>query len=107
MDDMNRDSNEDETREHVFAALSRHKHVLSERYGLASLGVFGSVARGDAGPASDVDIVFTTDSPNLFRTVQMKQELERLLSRPVDVVRLRENMNPRLRTRILREARYV
>jgi predicted nucleotidyltransferase len=37
----------------------------------------------------------------------MRAELERLLARPVDVVRLRERMNRRLRQRILQEARYV
>ena len=54
-----------------------------------------------------MDVVFETSEPNLFRTSRMKQELEELLSRRVDVVRLRERMNPRLKQRILRETRYV
>ncbi|HOT36688.1 MAG TPA: nucleotidyltransferase family protein [Candidatus Latescibacteria bacterium] len=108
MSAMNQDREGDLlTGEQVFAVLSRHKNALAERYGVNSLGVFGSMARGDSGPSSDVDIVFTTDSPNLFRSVRMKLELERLLRRPVDIVRLRDNMNPRLKARILREARYV
>jgi len=37
----------------------------------------------------------------------MKQELEELLARRADVVRLRKQMNPRLKRRILRETRYV
>ena len=32
---------------------------LCERYGIASLEVFGSVARGDAGPDSDIDLLFS------------------------------------------------
>ncbi len=93
--------------EEVLEILRRHKAELAARYGVTALGVFGSVARGDAGTDSDVDIVFTTDAPNLFRTASMRQELERLLACPVDVVRLREQMNPRLRERIMREARYA
>ena len=71
------------------------------------LGVFGSVARDEADDQSDVDIVYETDSPNLFRAVRMKQELEALLRRRVDVVRWRERLNPRLKARIAREAVYV
>jgi hypothetical protein len=55
----------------------------------------------------DVDIVFETNEPNLFRTARMRAELESLLARPVDVVRLRERMNRHLRQCILQEARYV
>jgi uncharacterized protein len=91
----------------VLDILARHKAELTDRYGITSLGVFGSVARDEADEASDVDIVFETDSPNLFRTVRMKQQLEKLLSRHVDVVRWRERLDPRLKARIAREARYV
>ncbi len=38
-----------------------------------------------------------------FATMHLKQELEALLHRPVDLVRLRERMNPALRQAILRE----
>ena len=71
------------------------------------LGVFGSVARDEAGAESDVDIVFETDAPNLFRTAHLREELEQWLARPVDIVRLRPTMNSALRERILLEARYV
>lgn len=51
--------------------------------------------------------VFETGAPNLFRTVRMKEALESVFAKHVDVVRLRANMNPRLKARILREAKYV
>jgi uncharacterized protein len=94
-------------RSEVLDILGRHKAEFAERYGITSLGVFGSVARDDAGPQSDVDIVFQTDSPNLYRTVHLKRDLESLLQRRVDVVRWRERINPRLKARIAREAVYV
>ena len=95
------------TTKDVLARLRAFKESRQAEYGLSSLGVFGSFARGQAQEESDVDIVFETSEPNLFRTSRMKQELEELLARRVDVVRLREQMNPRLKRRILREARYV
>ncbi len=76
-------------------------------YGLTLLGVFGSFARGEAQSDSDVDVVFDTDTPNLFLTAMMKQDLEELLGRPVDVLQLRGLTNPRLKARIEEEAVYV
>jgi predicted nucleotidyltransferase len=40
-------------------------------------------------PESDVDILFDTDAPNLFMTAMMKQDLEKLLGRPVDLLQVR------------------
>ncbi|PTL36631.1 hypothetical protein CLG94_02830 [Candidatus Methylomirabilis limnetica] len=53
------------------------------------------------------DVVFQTDRPDLFITAMLKQDLEAFLNHPVDVVRLRDTMNPRLKARIEREAIYV
>nr|VFJ47122.1 MAG: hypothetical protein BECKFM1743A_GA0114220_100449 [Candidatus Kentron sp. FM]VFJ47640.1 MAG: hypothetical protein BECKFM1743C_GA0114222_100488 [Candidatus Kentron sp. FM]VFK07654.1 MAG: hypothetical protein BECKFM1743B_GA0114221_100478 [Candidatus Kentron sp. FM] len=78
-----------------------------EAYCLNALGYFGSYARNEATPESDVDIVFETDAPNLFRTARMREELVNILGRPVDVVRLRNTMNPRMKARIEKDAVYV
>lgn len=95
------------TTEEILARLKVFKEQHQDEYSLISLGVFGSFACGQANEDSDVDIVFETSKPNLFRTSRMRQELENILNRPVDVVRLRERMNPRLKQHILRGARYV
>jgi predicted nucleotidyltransferase len=94
-------------RNEVLETLGRHKAEFAERYGITSLGIFGSVARDEADEESDVDIVYETNSPNLYRTVRMKQELEAILRRRVDVVRWRDRIDPRLKARIAREAVYV
>ena len=95
------------TREEILARLAQFKQQRKAEYGLTSLGIFGSYARGEASDNSDIDVVFETNSPNLFQTARMHQELERLLSRQVDVIQLREHMNPRLKQVILRDAKYV
>ncbi len=94
-------------RSEVLEVLGRCKAEFADRYGVTSLGVFGSVARDDASEDSDVDVVFETSTPHLFRTVRMKREFEALLRRRVDVVRWRERISPRLKARIAREAVYV
>jgi len=94
-------------RDDILAVLHQFKQDYAEQYSILKIGVFGSIARDEAREDSDVDIVFETNEPNLFRTASMKAELENLLARRVDVVRLRKRMNPHLKQRILREARFV
>ena len=87
--------------------LVAFKRRHGEQYKLRALGYFGSYARGAATPGSDVDILFDTDAPNLFMTSMMKQDLEKFLGRPVDVLQVRGLTNQRLKERIEREAVYV
>ncbi|WP_218149045.1 nucleotidyltransferase family protein [Ectothiorhodospira mobilis] len=94
-------------RDEVLAILQQFKDRRGERYGITRIGLFGSVARGDSGPDSDIDVVYETDAPNLFRASHMRQELEEWMGCHVDVIRLRARMNPRLKARIQNEARYV
>ncbi len=66
-------------REAVVAAAARH--------GLSNVRVFGSVARGEDGPDSDVDLlVDLAPEMSLFDLGRAEVELERILERPVDVV---------------------
>ena len=95
------------TCEPLLAKLRAFKQRRGDEYRLESLGVFGSFARGEATDDSDVDIVFETSAPNLFRTARMRQELEEFLGRHVDVLQLRGLTNPRLKARVEREAVYV
>lgn len=67
------------------------------------LQCYGSVARGDARPYSDVDVWVRLDPLFPDVLVHLKQELEKLLSTSVEVVRLRERMNPSLKQRIRHE----
>ncbi len=94
-------------KEKVLAILRQFKREYAKEYHLLSLGVFGSVARDEAASESDVDIVFETDRPNLFRTASMKAELENLLAHDVDLIRLREKMDESLKKEIQKEALYV
>ena len=89
------------------ALLSAFKQQHGTEYSLRALGYFGSYAHNTATPDSDVDIVFETDNPNLFLPAMMKQDLEAVLGKPVDVLHLRGLTNSRLKARIEQEAVYV
>ena len=95
------------TRDEALAILKRFKERHGAEYGLTAIGLFGSLARDAATEDSDIDVVFQTERPNLFRASRMRQELETMMGRRVDIVRLRDRMNPHLKQRILRDARYA
>lgn len=94
-------------REDVLSRVRSCKGGFARRYGVTRLGIFGSVAKGENLPGSDVDIVVELEKPDLFYLVHIKQELEEVLHCPVDVVHYREKMNSFLKDRILQEAVYV
>ncbi len=81
-------------KEEVLAQLRVFKHNHAEDFGILEIGVFGSIARDGAEPDSDVNIRVRTRTPNPFTLVGIKETMEAILHVPVDVVRLREHMNP-------------
>src|SRR2546421_401298 len=85
------------------ARLSEHRAEL-ERFGVRSLDLFGSVARGDSGPGSDVDLLVEFDKPvGLFHFFRVQRRLEAILGRPVDLV-MKDAIKRQLRARILAES---
>lgn len=79
--------------------------ALARRYGAVRVRLFGSVARGDAGPASDIDLLVRMRADrSFFDFVSLWQDLEAALGRRVDLVS-EGGLSPYLRGRILKEAR--
>jgi predicted nucleotidyltransferase len=74
------------------------------RLGVRSLALFGSAARDEATPTSDIDLLVDFARPvGLFGFLRVKQHLEHLLGREVDLV-TRDALKPQLREAILRDA---
>ncbi len=95
------------TRLEAIKILKEFKETHAEKYGILLMGVFGSVARDQATEKSDVDIFLKTKTPDPFNIVHIKEELEEKLRQHVDIVRLRDRMNPSLKSRIEKDAVYV
>lgn len=89
--------------EGILAALRDFKRDRGDALGILALGIFGSFARGSATAASDLDVYVRTTTPNPYLLVHIKDDLECRVHRKVDIVRLRERMNPSLKARIERE----
>lgn len=79
-------------------------HSLAAKHGAGNLRIFGSVARGDARPDSDVDLLIDIVGPTTpWFPGGLLVDLERVLSRRVDVV-IERSLNPVIRADVLRDA---
>ncbi|MBR1368703.1 nucleotidyltransferase [Methanocalculus chunghsingensis] len=92
----------------VLDLLRRHESVLKERFGIARIGIFGSFARGEERPLSDIDIlVFFEEGKKTFDNFMgVKLYLEDLFGRKVDLV-TEAALKPLIRDPILRDVIYA
>jgi len=81
--------------------------ALASRHHASNVRVFGSVARGEDRADSDVDMLVSfSQGGSLLDLVALKEDLEGLLGKRVDIV-TDGGLSPYLRDRILAEARPV
>ena len=77
---------------------------IATRRGASNIRVFGSVARGDADPKSDIDLLVDLEpGRSLFDLGGLLMDLQDLLGHKVDVVTER-GLRERIRERVLKEA---
>ena len=79
--------------------------ALCRRFGIARLDVFGSVARGEDGPGSDVDLLYELAQGRAlgWEIEDLSQDLADLFGRPVDLVS-RKALHPLIRDQVLADA---
>jgi len=92
----------DMTRDEILATVRAHDSELRDLH-VRELALFGSYARGDAAADSDVDFVVEFDEKSFDNYMGVRELLERLLARKIDLV-LTSAIKPRLKDRILGEA---
>lgn len=86
----------------ILRIIDEHRADLYD-LGVRELALFGSYARGDASADSDIDILVDFHQKSFERYMAVKERLEDLLQRRVDLV-LKSAVKPRLKETILREA---
>ena len=90
-------------REEILRLLRQHKPAARERFGVARLSIFGSMARGNAAAASDLDVLVQFDGPaTSARFFGLQFWLEDLAGRTVDLV-TEKALRPELRLYVERD----
>ena len=91
------------TLEQILDTLKRHLPDFEEAYSVKRLGVFGSYARGESLPKSDLDLLVEFDrAPTMFEFVRLERSLATLLGVKVDLV-MKTALKPEIGKRILSE----
>ena len=91
-------------KEDVLKKLAENLSEIQERFDVETIGIFGSVSRGEDTPDSDVDVLyrFTNGSLPLREFIAFKDYLELLFGRAVDLVSL-DFVEPMIQPYVMKE----
>lgn len=95
------------TKDECISLLKKYMNILKDKYGITSLSLFGSTARGEQTANSDIDLFVDTKTANPFLLMDAKEFLENEIGSSVDIVRNHQNLNPRLKKRILKDGIFI
>ena len=91
----------------IIAILKKFKAESASKYGITSLGLFGSFARNQQRETSDVDVFVTLKESDFFVLERIKEELESLIHSNIDIVNYRDSLRKSFKQNILNDAIYV
>ncbi len=96
---------------HTFAELKgplqKLYPELKRKYGVTSLGVFGSYVRAEQQTGSDLDLLVSFEEPpSLFQFIELENLISDTLSVKVDLV-MEEAVKPNIKKRILEEVQFL
>jgi len=91
----------------ILEFLKKYYQEKKELYHIKKLGIFGSYAKNQANDSSDIDIVVDLEKASMFNLVAIKEDIKEYFKKDVDIVQIRDKMNPLLKKRIQKEAIYV
>ena len=93
--------------EEIKQAIQAHAEVMSEKYNVRTMGVFGSYVRGEQNKKSDVDILVEFNEPiGFFKFLELEEYLGSITGRKIDLVS-KKALKPRIGKRILEEAVFL
>lgn len=88
------------TKEEYLADLRLFKEKFAAKYGIRSIGIFGSVARGEHRDDSDLDVFVELEEPDFYTMHDIRDALQQICGCKVDLLRLREGLRELLIKRI-------
>lgn len=94
-------------RDQALAILRQEKPWLMERYGVTAIGLYGSTARDEAGPDSDVDVIVRLQRPDVFGLVHIREALTEAFGVEVDLIYEHKYLRPFFLQRLRRDGIYV
>ncbi len=93
----------------ILSYLKDNRDRLLNDYHLTKIGLFGSMARGENGDSSDIDLAieFEPDTPDIYSLkLKLKEEIQSRFGRQVDICRIKY-IKPVFKKHIQSEIKYV
>ena len=87
----------------IIEILRDYKARSAEKYGIETLGLFGSVARGEQNEKSDIDVFIKLRKTSYYTLMDIKDDLEQVF----DLITLHETMRALFRRKIEQDAIYL
>ncbi len=91
----------------VLDILRKYKEQNTEKYGITKLGLFGSYAREEQTPSSDIDICVSIEPPSLFKLGGIHSDLKELFNKEIDLVSLTGTLKPDFIKELNKDVIYV
>jgi len=91
----------------ILDILRAEKPYLSKEFGLLSIGLFGSFAKGVQGPDSDIDLLVEIKGPRFDFLAGIQLHLEKKIGKPVDVVRKRPGLSEGFLRQVAKTIHYA
>ena len=90
-------------RNRILTIIRNEKPYLQKHFGLLSIGLFGSFARDEQHPESDIDLLVELSKPSFDSLAGLQIYLEKSLGHPVELIRKRKGMRTSFLKRIERD----
>ena len=94
-------------RDCILSLLKVYYLCNKKRFGIESIGLFGSFARNEGGQDSDIDILISLERPNLLTYALIADQLETVFKRHVDLISSKSKLKNDFRNQIEKEVVYV
>jgi predicted nucleotidyltransferase len=91
----------------IMDILRAEKPYLCKEFGLLSIGLFGSFAKGVQGPDSDIDLLVEIIEPRFDFLAGIQLHLEKKIGKPVDVLRKRPGLSERFLRQVEKTVHYA
>ena len=95
------------TEQEILDILQKEKPYLRQRFGLLSIGVFGSYAKGTQRPESDIDLLVELTEPRFDSLVGIQMHLEQKIGKPIELIRKRPGLSERFLKRVEKNIHYA
>jgi len=95
------------TEQEILNILREEKPYLRKKFGLLSIGIFGSYVKGTQGPDSDVDLLVELTEPRFDFLAGLQLHLENKIGKPIELIRKRQGLSENFLKRLEMHIHYA